>query len=146
MSVIKEICHRLAMISDGKIVEQANVIDFFTRPETDVGKRFIHSQAIRMLPESVQARLSPQNKGTLPLVRISFLGDSAEAPLITYLVQNFSLHINILQAQFEKIRDEMIGMMLVELSGNLDDVEKGRNYLHAQGAFTEVIGYVQPIR
>lgn len=151
MSVIKEICHRLAIIAEGMIMEQSNVLDFFTHPQTEVGKRFIHSQAIHMLPESVQARLcsptglSPEPHNRLPLVRISFSGDAAETPLISHLIQNFSLHINILQAQLEKIRDEMVGTMLVELTGEPSNVEKGMDYLHAQGVFTEVIGYVQPV-
>lgn len=145
MSVIKEICHRLAILANGEIMETSNVLDFFTHPQTEVGKRFIRSQAIHMLPENVQARLSSQPLNHLPLVRISFSGDAAEAPLISHLIQNFSLHINILQAHLEKMRDEMVGTMLVELTGDPENIKKGMDYLHTQGVFTEVIGYVQPM-
>jgi D-methionine transport system ATP-binding protein len=145
MSVIKEICHRLAIIADGKIVEQANVLDFFTHPQTEIGKKFIHRQALRKLPESVQARLSAQQQeNRLPLVRISFFGESAETPLITHLVRKFSLQVNILQAQIEKMRDTMVGTMLVELEGEQEDIKQGVAYLHTLDIYTEVIGYVQP--
>lgn len=146
MSVIKEICHRLAVLAHGEIMEQANVLDFFTHPQTEMGKKFIFSQAIHTLPDNVQSRLSIQPQpNSIPLIRISIFGKAAEAPLITYLVKHFSLNINILQAQLERIRDEMVGVLLVELEGEAEQIKQGMEYLHTQGVSLEVIGYVQPL-
>lgn len=146
MSVIKEVCHRLAVLANGKIIEQSSVLDFFTHPQTEGGKKFIYTQAIHTLPDNVQERLfSEPRENTLPIWRISFSGKAAQEPLITYLIKTFSLNINILQAQLERIRDEMVGTMLVELEGHEENIQQGMEYLKTRGVFIEVIGYVQPI-
>lgn len=40
MSVIEEICQRIAIIDESRIVEMGNVIDIFTNPKTQIAKSF----------------------------------------------------------------------------------------------------------
>jgi D-methionine transport system ATP-binding protein len=42
MEVVKSICHRVSLISDGKLVEDAEVGDFFTAPATQLGRDFLN--------------------------------------------------------------------------------------------------------
>ena len=39
MEVVKTICHRVGLISDGELVEEADVGDFFTAPKDAAGPR-----------------------------------------------------------------------------------------------------------
>lgn len=41
MSVVKRICHNVAILEDGKIVEDGKVADVFTNPQSEVGRRFV---------------------------------------------------------------------------------------------------------
>ncbi len=146
MAVIKEICHHLAVLENGSIVEQADVLDFFSRPQTAIAKKFARAFALHELPETLQNRLmiSP-DAAALPLWRISFIGAAAKAPLIAYLARNFSLNLNIFQATIEQVRDETVGVMLVEADGKPDDIRQGRQYLNEQGVYVEEIGYVRAV-
>jgi len=40
MDVVKQICSDVALIDDGKIIENSNVIDFFTKPKTYIANKF----------------------------------------------------------------------------------------------------------
>jgi D-methionine transport system ATP-binding protein len=146
MRVIKEICHRLAIIEEGRIVECAPVLNFFSDPQTGTAKKFARRFALHDLPEKLQVRLIDQAaEKAIPLWRLSFLGKAAEAPLIAQLGRLFSLDLSILQAQIEQIRDETVGVMLVEVNGLPEKVIAGKAYLHEKGIHVEEVGYVRSL-
>jgi D-methionine transport system ATP-binding protein len=43
MNVVRAICHRVAVLSEGRIIEEGPVQQVFARPQTDLTRRFIHS-------------------------------------------------------------------------------------------------------
>ncbi len=143
MEVIKEVCHRLAVLERGRVIEQAEVFDFFTRPQTPTAKKFIRSYSIHELPETLQIHVSatpvPQSA---PLWRLSFFGKVAQEPMISHLARHFGLSLNILQANIEEVRDAMVGVMMVEVNGEPENARQGMEYLTQKGVFVEVLGYV----
>lgn len=144
MAVIKEICHRLAILENGQIAEESHVLDFFSRPQTATARKFARAFALHDLPQNLRDRLTDsQAEKAFPLWRLSFIGKAAEAPFISYLAREFSLNLSILQAQIEQIRDETVGVMLVEADGLPEKIAQGKNYLHKNGVYVEEIGYVR---
>lgn len=140
MDVAKEICDRIAIMEHGKIVEEANVVEFFANPKTDLAKQFIKRHTQEHLPETIRLRLSEEG---FPLWRLSFLGRSAEEPLIAHLIQEVRLKVNILQANIEPLRDQMMGTMIVEAEGDERQITEGKNFLLSKGVHVETIGYVR---
>lgn len=146
MQVIKQICHQVALLEKGNLVEQAEVSAFFSHPQTKAGKKFIRSLAVHDLPPQLQERVYAEKlPGTYPLLRLSFFGTTAEKPLISEAIKSFSLSINVLQAHIESIRRQMIGVMLIEISGADDNITQAITFFKSQGVYLEIIGYVQPI-
>jgi D-methionine transport system ATP-binding protein len=146
MGVIKEICHRLAILEQGLIVDEASVADFFSNPQTETAKKFARTFALKDLPEKLRVRwLDQPNETALPLWRLSFLGSAAEAPLISQLSRLFALDLSILQAQIEQIRDEMVGVLVVEVTGTPENIAEGKRYLYEKGVAIEEVGYVRPV-
>lgn len=144
MSVIKEICHRLAVLENGKIVEESPVLDFFSRPQTATAKKFARVSALHELPQKLQNCLITQaGENTIPVWRMSFLGTASETPLIALVAREFSLQLNILQAHIEEIRDETLGVMLVEANGTPEQIHTGKQFLQDKGVYIEEIGYVR---
>jgi D-methionine transport system ATP-binding protein len=144
MEVVKEICHDLAIMEHGKIIEQANVIDFFGNPRTELARRFIQKEAKDHLPLAVKARLqSEQSSGTNPLWHISFLGATSQEPLIAHLMQQLAVTLNILQADIELIRDQTMGTMIAEVTGTVDNIRAGLLFLQEKKVHVEVIAYVK---
>jgi D-methionine transport system ATP-binding protein len=144
MEVVKEICHNLAIMEHGKIIEQADVIEFFGNPQTDLARRFIQKDAKEHLPLAVKARLHTENTpNSHPLWHLSFLGASSQEPLIAHLMQELAITLNILQADIELIRDVTMGTMITEVIGNSSNIQAGLTYLQNKGVHVEVIGYVK---
>jgi D-methionine transport system ATP-binding protein len=142
MEVVKEICHRLAILEHGKIMEQSDVLEFFSNPKSTIAKKFIRSTLQRNLPDIIAQRLTKDQTANCDvLLRLSFVGVVAQEPLITYLIQNFNININILQANIEVIREVIVGVMLIQVSNNKQALSQSIRYLKEKGIFVEVIGY-----
>lgn len=146
MSVAKEICHRLAIMEHGKIIEQSEVLEFFANPKSNLAKQFIRKDLRSHLPESIAVRLKKsRSDNTAPLIRLSFLGRAAEEPLIAHLMQKMSISVNILLADIETIRDHMVGTMVIEADTDESTLQEALRYLHDKQVNAEVIGYVERV-
>lgn len=144
MEVIKEVCHNLAIMEHGKIIEQSSVIEFFGNPQTELAQRFIQKDAKDHLPLAVKARLHTEHTpDSHPLWYLSFLGASSQEPLIAHLMQQLAITLNILQADIELIRDVTMGTMITEVVGSPENIQAGMKFLQAKGVHVEVIGYVK---
>ena len=54
MEVVKEICDRVAVIENGSIIEEGNMVDVFTNPQNQTTKEFVKSVDKNTLPESLK--------------------------------------------------------------------------------------------
>jgi D-methionine transport system ATP-binding protein len=140
MTVIKAICDRVALLHDGQVIEQSDVLKFFTHPQTDMAKRFVcreeHLQISDELPEPLLKSIREKH---FPVYSIIFQGKDAAKPFITELAQRYHLRINILKANMELIHGEMLGTLIAEFEGDKDNIEDGVSYLKEHGQILEEV-------
>ncbi|MBY5993988.1 methionine ABC transporter ATP-binding protein MetN [Ferrimonas balearica] len=144
MEVVKQICDRVGIIDQGRLIEQGEVGPFFANAQTELARRFIRSTLHLDIPASYKAALSstPGENG-LPLIRLSFHGDSVDAPVITQAAKRFGIDISILSAQMEYVGGTKFGLMLAELMGPASAIDQATSYLVEHNIDVEVLGYVQ---
>ncbi len=142
LEVIKSICHRAAVLDQGEIVEQGSVIQLLTRPQSPITQEFIKAAARQDMPMTLRNRLQGiPSKDCNPILHISFAGPSDQEHFITYIVQAFTVSVNIIQAHLETIGGESIGNMIAEMVGSVADVKKATEFLEHKGLHIEVLGY-----
>lgn len=144
MQVIKEICDRVAVIENGLIIEEGSVVDLFVRPQSATTKEFIRAIVSHDLPEVFSSLpFSPSPfAGSSLMLRLSFIGASANEPIIAGLIRRFNIDVNILFGNIDHLKNTPFGTLLVELSGEEMAVEAALNYLKEIELGIEVIGYV----
>lgn len=141
--VVKALCDRVALLHEGRLVEQTDIVTFFTDPQHPLAKQFVNHSLKQELPPLFQKRLSSIKKLTSHAVlRILFHGQAAAEPLIAHLMREIGIHLNILQANIELLKDVTLGIMVVEVVGEQAHVQQGIDYLQDKGLHVEVIGYV----
>ena len=59
MNVIKEICHHVAVLDNGRVVEQGEVYQIFANPKSELTKKFIKSTSSLSKVEELIASDSP---------------------------------------------------------------------------------------
>ena len=143
VDVIKSICDRVALLDQGSIVEVADIVSFFTDPKTHLAKKFVSLSLKHELPSLLQKRLSAQKKAdSHAVLRIIFQGQAAGEPLIAHVMREMGIHLNILQANIECLKDTILGIMVVEVMGDQTPLPQGIQYLINKGLHVEIMGYV----
>ena len=121
MAVVEEICHHVAILEHGRMVETGTVEEVFSNPKTEAGRRLVY-------PEGVQIdQLPPAG-----VVRIAFNGGSSYEPLIASLAIDCGVKVNILGADTRNVNGQAFGTMLLGLPEDKSEAAKAMSYLKAQ--------------
>jgi len=133
MAVIKKICHRVAVMKDGVIVENKPVYELFAHPEHAFTRELVAKSLDLRLPE----RVLQERTGTI--VRLVFLGARAEDPILNEITERFLVKANILHGRIEYIDDRPIGILIVSLQGKPARIKHALEYLQNCVARLEII-------
>lgn len=133
MDVVKDICHRMAIMENGKIVEEGSVFDIFASPKEELTKEFISSVVSFDLPEATLALV----KGTL--VKVLFKGNIAGESVVSDTLKNFNIRGNFLHGSIEYIQDTPLGIFIMELTGDKQEIAKAIQYIEERNAEVEVL-------
>lgn len=117
MSVIREICNRVAIIERGALVEDGSVTDIFNHPKSKAAKELI----LRDRPDTEAAHeknlLVEQLKSNRK-IRIVFSDNSAFEPVIANMILKFGTPVNILRADTKNVGGVAKGEMILGLPGD----------------------------
>lgn len=133
MEVVKEICNRVAVMQDGKVIEEGPVYELFSNPKMPLTQSFINSILQFDLPQSLTDRCS----GTL--VKIQFRGAVAEEAIVSDTLQKFAVRGNILHGKIEYIQDIPLGIFIMELTGASKEINAAIDYMRERTESLEVI-------
>lgn len=144
MQVIKDICDKVAVIDKGVIAEKGNVLDVFTNPQQPITKEFISVLLSNDLPVGFREREVHQEQfsGSILLIRITFIGEAANEPVISRLIKNFDLNVGILFGSLDDIKGVPFGRLIISLDGRQLEIQEALGYVQRQNLKVEVIGYV----
>lgn len=143
MSVIKACCDRVGILQEGKLIEENEAGEFFAHPKTQTAKNFITSSIPHQLPAAIQQYVLPHSApSTHPLLRVWFSGGTATQPIMTKMIGDFHLRINILQAHVEYIKNHTLGIMILAIKGDQNQLNASIAYLKSLKIQAEVMGYV----
>ncbi len=145
MEVIKEIADRVAVIENGRIIEQGSVVDLFTSPQTETAKKFIGSVISNDIPEAI-AHMDIKKIKTAPddtiVMRLSFRGEVADEPIVASLIRTYNLNVSILYGNIDYIQNTPFGKLIVTLDGHDSNLTAALRHLQELPIESEVIGYV----
>ena len=105
MSVVQEICNRVAIIDNGRLAETGAVIDVFSKPKSEAAKRLVYPSGSQGVPEMKSRRC----------IRIVFSSNSSYEPVIGNMVLKCKTPVNILLADTRDIGGTAQGQMILQL-------------------------------
>ena len=110
MSVVQEICNRVAILDDGEVVEEGLVGNIFASPKSKAARRLV-------FPGGADDMVSNPNKEKR--IRIMFNGAEATGtPLIATMALECGVCANILSAATRCIDDKIYGSMLLGIKND----------------------------
>ena len=136
MHVIQKICHHVAIMESGRIVEQGDVLTVFSNPQHPVTERFVKQVASEDdSVETVEHLIKKFPEGKIVLLK--YLKEKAEQPFITNVIRNYQVDINIIQGKVVQTQEGGYGSLYVQLTGL--EIIPALNYLKEVGVEVEVI-------
>lgn len=141
MQVIKEICDRVAVMENGRVVEEGDVFSVFANPTKQITKHFIDttsnlSKIYRLIEE--QAEITNIHEGQC-IVKLKYLVRSVSEALVSRISRDFNIDINIIFGNIELIGAEPLGGLVAILDGDALDIEKALAELRKKDVGVEVI-------
>ncbi len=135
MSVIKEICSKVAILENGIIIEESDVVSAFVKPKTELGKSFFEDKNLR-LSHKVYEKILLQNN---IILKINFIGDNSVDPFISTAIKKFGVDIAILAGNIQEISNSVIGTLIVEIKGDEAGIKNAIDYFNSEKLLVEVI-------
>lgn len=137
MEVVQKICDRLAVMDDGKIVEEGKVKEIFAQPKNATTKRFIQTINGTDVEKTRQElkKLYPYGQ----LMRVSFTTNSDE-PIIANAIKQCDLQVSIVNANINHTSSGPLGVTYLHVTnGNDAEYEKFVKALEAKEAKVEIL-------
>lgn len=147
MQVVKEICNKVAVMENGHVVEEGDLLSIFTEPKEKITKEFINTAThVEQALENILKHptlLDLQSNDIL--ASISYVGESTSDPLIATLTTRFGVTTNILFGNVEILQETPVGNLIVVLSGELNLRDKAIAYLKSKNVKVTLIHHHQQI-
>ncbi len=125
MSVIEQICNRVAILDAGQVVELGAVESVFHNPKSKAGRRLVSPN--RALPES---------DWDCPVARVAFNGTTTEEPVIATLAMEKRIAVSILGADTRNVDGKTFGTLLISLPEDVAQRREVLDYLNAREGVT----------
>ncbi|KRK78716.1 methionine ABC transporter ATP-binding protein [Companilactobacillus nodensis] len=129
MDAIKQICNRVAVMEEGKLIEEGDLLTIFANPKKKLTKDFVNTstQISNVLDEVKESGIIDSISGHL--VELNFMGDVTNEPIIIELYKKFNIEANILFSNIERLQGTTVGIMLFDLEGEQNKIDKAIQYL-----------------
>ena len=141
MSVVREICTRVAVMERGGIVEEGETFTVFANPKHPLTREFIGTTSgLKKIDELLESRspavaLRPGER----IVKLSYTERSVSEPLISYVTREFGILLNIIFADVDIVQGAPIGGTVAIVSGDPAGIEAATQYLVSKNVRVEVL-------
>ncbi len=133
MEVVRDACDVVAVLDEGKIVEEGTVKDLFAHPKTDVSKDFLsHLTTVDADKNSIVYWSNVPGRFTL-----RFRDGKADTPVISELAMKYGVVFNIRGGGIQHVAGEDFGTLICDIAGETDLVEKAIDEMKQQGIVVE---------
>ena len=139
MAVVKSICSKVAVMENGRVVEQGNVYKVFSSPQAPITRKFVDSSSglgrINKLIEEQSEVLS----GGGTLIRCTYNKDCVGEALISEVSRLYGVNMNILLGSLELLQGSPLGGLVVLVDGDMEKRRAAIQFLCESNVIVEVI-------
>lgn len=139
MEAVKQVADKIAVMSDGEIIERGGLVDVFTHPKEELTKELIGTKgeltkAIHLLDKDAIAKI---NHEEWELVHLTYTGSEVVDPIAATLYKKFDVEVSIIFGNVDELRGTPVGTLFVTLKGSEENRQKSISYLQEAGVEVE---------
>ena len=130
MEVVRDACDRVAVLENGKVVEEGMVSDIFASPKSAVTKDFLSN--LTNVKESIVKLSDVEGHYTL-----RFSSSTTSEPIISLVTKETGALFNIVAAGVQYIEDKKYGVMGLDIGPDEEIEKKAVDMLRRNGVSVE---------
>jgi D-methionine transport system ATP-binding protein len=139
MMVVKEICHRVAVMELGRVVEEGTVFEVFSNPQENVTRSFVATTSnLGKVEELIEANdpIVALQPGQL-IARLTYGRNNAGEATISEISRRFNVDVSIIYSNMEIIQGAPLGGLVAIISG--ERISEAIAYLSEKNVVVEVL-------
>ncbi|MGU3524734.1 methionine ABC transporter ATP-binding protein [Enterobacteriaceae bacterium C23F] len=109
MHVVRKICDRVAVMENGKVVEEGEVIRVFTHPQQPITQQFVRQVSQYAEDDAFNPALAQDLQGSV--IKLTFTGHSTHQPVVGELTLRYGLPFNILHGKMTQTAHGVFGQL-----------------------------------
>ena len=141
MQIVKDIANRVAVMQDGRLIEEGSVLEIFSDPKQPLTQDFISTATgideamVKIEKQEIVEHLSDNSI----LVQLKYAGASTDEPLLNELYKHYQVTANILYGNIEILDGTPVGELVVVLSGEKEALVSAQNAIRQAGVQLKVL-------
>lgn len=124
MEVVKQVCEKVAFLSDGKVLAEGKPEELFVKPEHPEIKQFLREKSEHLPTDGVNFQLF-------------FSGEGSEEPVVTQMARELDRNFSICWAKLEDFREKVYGSLVIHVE--TEDKEEVEAFLDKHNIVWEVL-------
>ena len=141
MQIVKDIANRVAVMQDGRLIEEGSVLEIFSDPKQPLTQDFISTATgideamVKIEKQEIVEHLSENSI----LVQLKYAGASTDEPLLNELYKDYQVTANILYGNIEILDGTPVGELVVVLSGEKASLGAAQEAIRQAGVQLKVL-------
>ena len=142
MNVVKELCHRVAVMNAGNLIEEGNIFDVFSAPKNKITQDFIDttsnlSKIYDLVEEKNDITALKENECIL---RLRYKKGGVVEAFISHISRAFNVDANIIFGNVEFIDESLLGGLVIIMHENeANGIKRAIDFLKEKNVDVEVI-------
>lgn len=137
MHVVRKICDQVAVMENGRIVEEGDVLQVFTHPQQNITQQFVGHSVLLNDVNEFDLAIAGDVAGTI--IKLTFVGHSTHQPVIGELTLRYGLPFNILHGKMTQTAQGVYGNLWVHVNSSPEQLENILADLRQHDIHSEVI-------
>ena len=121
LEVAKRLFSKVAVMSQGEIVEVNSAYELFASPKSTLTRRLVRTQI--EVPEEIL------NAAKGEIIKLTYRGDKSLEPIIAYTNKKYDVVLNILHGHIDYIQEKPIGILVVSVEGETAAISEALQYI-----------------
>jgi D-methionine transport system ATP-binding protein len=139
IDVIRKVCDKVAVISNGEIIECGGTPNIFLHPQHAITRKLIVEEESKQYLEQVSDFYKFDKTANKHLVLMSFIGVQTFDPLLHQVAGASGVTFSILRGELGRIKKIPFGQLLVEVMGNEEQLSLATKVLGTLNVNFEII-------
>ncbi|UIN30142.1 methionine ABC transporter ATP-binding protein [Microbacterium binotii] len=138
MEVIRDVCNRVGVMQEGRVVEQGSVYDVFAHPQHPTSRRFVSSVLHHLPAAETIRRIRTVHTGRL--VQLHIENRESNDPFLSRISRVHDVDVNVVYGGVDELQARLFGSLTVELLGTDENVDRALIDLRDAALVTELEG------